>query len=195
MEDKNKLSSQESLDIILKMVSQAKVNFRQSSFHLLLWGWLVLAASLGHFLLLKFSAAAQPEMAWFLMIPGVFVSMIYGFREGRREKVSTYADRIYMWTWMSFLISMFLLQFLMFEDEGRIMMIVILVLCGYATFLSGQILQFRPLLVGGILFWVFSILAFWLSNEYNLLVMAASVLTGYLIPGHLLRRKIRNVAL
>ena len=192
MEKKDNLSQQESLSIITSMINQAKSNVDQSSFHLLLWGWIIFTASLGHFVLLKFTSIENTHYAWLLVIPGAFTSFIYGWRTGSRKKVSTYADRIYMWIWVAFFI-VFTIMFTLFSGMRGEINPLILLFAGYATFLSGQVLKFKPLIFGGILFWIFAVLAYLVQNEYSLLITALSVLTGYLIPGYLLKAKVKDV--
>ena len=185
MDNEKKLTDKESLDIIMNMINQAHVNIRQSSFHLLLWGWIIFAASIGHFILLKFTHIEHPEDAWALTLPGMVISMVYGSIIGKKAKTITYADRLYMLVWLAFIISLFIL--LVFTGEKG--MPVILLLTGFATFMSGAILKFTPLIAGGILFWLFAILSFIIDNEYIQLVSGISVLTGYLVPGYMLNRK------
>ncbi len=187
--EQKELSNKESLDIIVSMINQAQVNFRQSSFHLLLWGWIIFTASIGHFLLLKFTDMEHPEYAWAITLPAMIVSIIYGTIIGKKAKLTTYADRLYMMVWMGFIISLTIL--LIFTDNKG--MPVILLFTGYATFMSGAILKFKPLIAGGILFWLFAILSFIIDNEYILLVNGISVLTGYLIPGYMLKYKVKDV--
>ena len=192
MEKKDNLSKQESLSIITSMINQAKSNIDQSSFHLLLWGWIIFIASLMHFTLIKFTSFENAHYTWLLVIPGAITSFIYGWRTGKRVKVSTYADRIYMWIWIAFFI-VFTIMFTLYSDLGGNINPLILLIAGYATFLSGQVLKFKPLIFGGILFWIFAVLAYLVHNEYSLLVTALSVLTGYLIPGYLLKAKVKDV--
>ena len=189
MENEKKLTDKESLDIIMNMIDQAQVNIRQSSFHLLLWGWIIFTSSIGHFILLKFTDVVHPEYAWALTLPGMIISMVYGSIIGKKAKTATYADRLYMLVWMGFIISLIIL--LVFTNNKG--MPAILLFTGYATFMSGAILKFKPLIAGGILFWLFAILSFILDNEYILLVNGISVLTGYLIPGYMLKYKIKDV--
>jgi hypothetical protein len=107
MENEEKsMTSEESLRIITEMINKTKVNIRQSSFHLLFWGWLIFGCSLSEYLLWKLTDFASPYFVWLFVIPGVLVSMIYGFINGKKAKVHTYADMLYMWTWMGFMIAM-----------------------------------------------------------------------------------------
>lgn len=106
METNEKLmTGEESLKIITDMINKTKGNISQSSFHLLFWGWLIFACSLSEYLLLKFTSFASPWYVWFFVIPGVFVSLIYGGIKGRKANVHTYADMLSMWTWLGFLIA------------------------------------------------------------------------------------------
>ena len=62
-----------------------------------------------------------------------------------------------------------------------------LALYGMPTVISGSILRFRPLIVGGVTCWVLSILSPFVAYEYQLLLLAAAVVAGWIIPGYLLR--------
>jgi hypothetical protein len=67
MENNEKMmSSEESLRIITEMINKTKVNIRQSSFHLLFWGWLIFACSVSEYLLMKFTGLTHPYYVWFL---------------------------------------------------------------------------------------------------------------------------------
>ena len=63
----------------------------------------------------------------------------------------------------------------------------ILSVAGIATFITGVTIQFTPLKLGGIVFFIFAIAAAFVVNEYQLLVNAGAILLGYIIPGYLLR--------
>ncbi len=79
--NQEQLTEQESLEMIARMIRQAKGNVSQGSFHLLLWGWLILFASLGHFILLQFTAIPGPYRIWLIVIPGIIASFYYGFKK------------------------------------------------------------------------------------------------------------------
>ena len=50
-------------------------------------------------------------------------------------------------------------------------------------------IKFKPLIIGGIFFWVCGLLSFALGNPWQFLVGAVAVTVGYTIPGILLRSK------
>lgn len=192
MENEEKMmTGEESLRIISEMINKTKVNIQQGSFHLLFWGWLILVCSLADPLLAKFSDYAHPYYVWFLAIPGGFVSMIYGIVNGRKAKVHTYADRLYMWVWMGFLIS-FIVLFTIHSKRLDTVSPYILMLVGFATFISGFIINFKPLITGGILFWIIAVIVSFAAPSIAPYGMPVAVITGYLIPGYMLKYKGNN---
>lgn len=190
MENEEKLmTGEESLRIITEMINKTKVNIRQSSFHLLFWGWLIFACSLSEYLLWKFTDFTHPYYIWFFVVPGTFVSFIYGFMTGRKAKVHTYADYLYVWTWIGFLIASIAL-FVVHYSRMESFAVYILILAGFPTFVSGFIIKFRPLIAGGICFWIIAVLVNFSGPEISPLGMSVAVLFGYLIPGYVLKNKV-----
>ncbi len=190
MENKEKMmTGEESLRIITDMINRTKVNIRQGIFHLLFWGWLLTFCSLSDWLLARFTSFAHPYYVWYLIIPGAFVSMIYGFVTGRKAKVHTYADMLYMWTWIGFFITstvLFIVQAKSMESVAP----YILLLAGLPTFLSGFIIKFKPLITGGICFWVIALLVHFAGPALAPLGTPVAMLTGYLIPGYMLKNRV-----
>jgi hypothetical protein len=189
MENEEKqMTGEESLRIITEMINKTKVNIRQSSFHLLFWGWLIFSCSLSEYLLWKLSDFTHPYYVWFFVVPGVFVSLIYGFLKGRRESVHTYATTLYVWTWIGFMFSAIVLFIIVWNWMGSVSSLI-LTLAAIPTFISGFIIKFRPLVAGAITFWIFAIIAHVSGPSVAGLAVPAAMLTGYLIPGYLLRRR------
>ena len=189
MENEEKqMSGEESLRIITEMINKTKVNISQGSFHLLFWGWLILVCSIADPLLTKFTSYPHPYYVWFLGIPGGLVSMTYGIIKGRESKVHTYADRLYMWVWMGFLCS-FLVLFIIHSKRLDTISQYILMLVGFPTFISGFIIKFKPLIIGGILFWIIAVIVSFTAPSIAPYGMPVAVITGYLIPGYMLKYK------
>lgn len=192
MENEEKLmTGEESLRIISEMINKTKVNIQQGSFHLLFWGWLIIACSLGEYLLVTFAHSAHHYYVWFLTIPGGVVSMTYGFITGRKAKVHTYADRLYMWVWMGFLFS-FVVLFTVHSKNLDTVSSYILMLAGFATFISGFIIKFKPLIIGAFCFWIVAMAISFVSPSIGMLGMPVAMITGYIIPGYMLKYKVRH---
>jgi hypothetical protein len=72
-----KLSAQESLDIITTMISEAKGKAQQNGFHFLLWGWVVAMANLGMYILTQLDYP-RPYIVWAITIPAWITSLYDG---------------------------------------------------------------------------------------------------------------------
>jgi hypothetical protein len=189
MENEEKqMTGEESLKIITEMINKTKTNIRQSSFHLLFWGWLIFFCSLSEYLLFKFTDFATPWYVWYFTIPGVIVSLVYGFVKGRRETAWTYATMLYVWTWIGFMFAALVL-FIIESKSMESISPLILTLAAMPTLLSGCILKFRPLIIGAASFWILALVAHFGGPDIAPLAVPVAMLTGYLIPGYMLKRK------
>jgi hypothetical protein len=82
-------------------------------------------------------------------------------KKHRQQRVRTYTDYIIAYVWVTFAIVIFLIAFLIGQlttDDYYIHISpVLLALYGMPVFLSGIILRFRPLIIGGVGCWVLSV--------------------------------------
>jgi hypothetical protein len=69
---------------------------------------------------------------------------------------------------------------------------IMLATYGMPIFLSGVILRFLPLILGGIGCWVLSTISPIVGYEYQLLLVPAAMLIAWIIPGYLLRKKYKS---
>lgn len=186
MKTESKLTHDESLAIITDMIQTTKGNLKEGSFYFLLWGWIVLIANLGHFAIIEFTNYPHPYYIWFITVIGWIISMIYGFRKSKKAKVRTYSDYLIMWIWIGLTICALIIIF-----SGQFVTSIsalILLLVGMSTFISGLIIRFRPIVLGGASFWAFAIICLIVGPVYALLVSAFAIIVGYLIPGYLLKK-------
>jgi hypothetical protein len=189
MENNEKMmTGEESLRIISEMINKTKVDIRQGSFYFLFWGWLIFLCSMTEYILSSFTHVAKPWNVWLLTIPGVLFSILYGFITGRKTKVYTYAGSIYMWTWLGFLAVAVALYIIMAKNMQNVAPLILL-LVSLPTFISGFIIKFRPLVIGGVIFWISALIAHFAGPSLAPLVTAVAMLSAYLIPGYLLKRK------
>ncbi|MBE9468199.1 MAG: hypothetical protein IMY72_07755 [Bacteroidetes bacterium] len=186
--NEKKFNPEESLKLIDDMITTAKGNIKDGSFYFLLWAWIVIAGSLGHYILLKFTTFEHPYIAWSVIFVGIILSMVHGFMQSKRDKVTSHIEKVYVFIWFAFLISYFIIGFFSSKINYQITPIVF-ILSANATFLSGIIIKFKPLIFGGIFMWVAAIITFFLSPENQLLSIPIIVTFGYLIPGYILRCK------
>jgi len=181
----NKLSPQQSLDLIASMINQAKGNVRNNSFYFLLWGWIIVAANLGVYTLLKIEYQ-NPYLIWLIVIPGWIVSIMWGYKKSKVEQTKSHLDNVNTVVWISygvFAITIpFFGQFINYQINP-----VILLVGGLCTFISGFIIRFNPSLVGGAVIFCSGLTSFFVHQEIQLLIAAVAIALGYLIPGYMLK--------
>lgn len=182
----NKLSAQESLRVIQETIDLAKSGFKEDGFYFLLWGWLVAIASASDWYMAVVMQNERHSMAWLIMILiGIPVSFIRQWREEKRESNKNIVNQWYGLVWLGYGISM-ILAIPLSVRGGMSPVPFILVLTGFATYMSGILLKFKPLLIGAAVFWAGALWSMFLSNSDHLLIQSASSVLGYLIPGYLL---------
>ncbi len=195
METKNdNLSPERSLAIIESMIREAKGKVSNSSFHFLLWGWVIALCNFAMYYILSFTSfPLYAPAVWAACIPAWIVTMIYGSRQGRANGVTTHLDRINMWLWISLVITICPVWIFGAKLNWMINALVLMPV-GAATFVSGIIIQFRPLLAGGIVFWIAGFACYFLNPADQYLAGGAAMILGYLLPGYLLKYQKENHA-
>jgi hypothetical protein len=185
------MTEKESLQIIQEMISTSKGKIKDNSFFYLLWGWLVLVASLSNYFLLQINYE-YAFIPWpILMTIGGIASGIAGYRLGKKANVITVIDKAMMYLWWGFLVLILIVLIMTGVNKmpWQSTYPLIISLYGFGTFVSGGILKFKPLLLGGVACWIIAIVAFFVSPENVLLLTALSIVVSYLIPGYMLKYK------
>lgn len=183
------MNPQESLKIISEMIQKTQDNLRDNSKYFLLWGWLVLIASLSHYVLLAILQYDNHFLPWpILMTLGGIAAGVMGYRDGKSAVVRTHLDRSIAYVWVAFGVLLVFVLIMMPTLGYTKAYPMMMCLWAMGCFITGGILKFKPLIVGAIVCWALAVLAFFVSFEYQLLIMAAAITASYLIPGYLLKR-------
>jgi len=189
MQTKNQeLTPDESLRLINEMILKAKRSFTNMSFYFILWGVLLFAAGILEYYLDRVIHYEHSYMGWPIVgVLGAIASSVKGARDERKAGATAYMDKVFMFLWMGFMITLLLLIIGTVGNQLNPGSFII-ILTGLPTFVSGGVMRFRPLIIGGIIFWAIGIGSFFLLDEYRSLLFSLSILMGYIIPGLLLKR-------
>ncbi len=179
------ISPEESMALINAMIGRARKRYTDNSFYFLLWGWITLIASAIHFYLLEYTEYPYPYIGWSLNIIGVIVSIFKSVKDSKKRVVANHTDGTYGWLWLALGISMFTIIFNGAILEWSVVPFIIL-LMAIGTFVSGAMMKFVPLQIGGIVFWILSFVAFRSTEAYQMLITSISML-GYLVPGYIMK--------
>lgn len=184
-------SPQESLQLIQSMIAKTRANLGANRFYFLLWGWVTFIAILVQFFLKVVLHYGHHYVVWLVVVPAVIITILYSARKKRQRIVNTYIGESMSYLWTGIGISFFILSFIISNaKEGWMNAYPFFILFyGLGTFVSGRILRFNPLLIGGIFNWLLALVCVFVNFDYQLLIAAAAIFTSYIIPGHLLANK------
>jgi hypothetical protein len=186
MDQERTLSPQESLDVILKAISRTKSGIRANSFYFLLWGWLIAIASFGSFIMIVlFNAWFHFVLFPILSIVGIVIASVHYSRKrvvSTESYVSHFLSRLWAVLGIAFIMAVFINV-----SHGEPPFTYTLMLAGIGTLVSGWVMKFRPLIFGGVLFLIASVVSVYIPQEYKSLLQGVTVVIGYLVPGYLLK--------
>jgi hypothetical protein len=184
-------SPQDSLLLIQSMIEKTKNNIGRNRFYFLLWGWYTFLAIIAQFILKVVFHYERHYLVWWGVIPAVIVTIIYTAKQNKQSGVRTYIGESMSSLWTGVGISFFVLSVIIASSrEGWMFSYPFFILLyGLGTFISGRILKFTPLVVGGIINWILACIAGFVHYDYQMLLAATAILTSYIIPGHLLATK------
>lgn len=185
----NEMTPAQSLKLIEDMIGQAKRSFHRQSYYFLLWGILLIGAMIVNYIF-AVRGSVLGGYAWPVVgVAGGILSFLHGSREGRKKPVTTAMDRVIMWLWTGFVVTMLTTMLASASSHNAMAMGSIIVLTGLPTFVTGQLMRFRPLIAGGILFWVLGAVSYFVPQEWMVLLYIVAMLFGYIVPGLMLKRQ------
>jgi hypothetical protein len=199
MEDKH-ISEQESLLLIRQMIDSAKREQRDDGKGWIIWGWMLFAASLltvlnlhnkwvGTFFFWNiFGVLAIVLMLWELVNRNVLK---------RKERVRTYTKDLFNKLDAGFFISlMFIITSMNVGGISPLYGFPLLVnLYSFWILIYGSALDFKPSVIGAYISWAIGISSLFVGSfETVMLLHAAAVLCGYIIPGHIAYNEFRKVS-
>lgn len=191
--DEIRMSEKESIELITSMINKAKNRVTESGALYLFWGWLILLCCIVQFTGLYFFNYINSYYVWYSTWVLLIFQFFYIAKQKKTSSVKSYTGEINGFVWLVFFISMVLVIFISIHFKYyEIIYPLILVMYGMPTFLSGVILKFRPLIIGGACCWVFAILSSFVTSEYQSLFIAAAVIAAWIIPGYLLKKNYKK---
>lgn len=198
MENTSKqMTPEESLNLIGEVISNTRTNLKADSFFFLLWGWMIIIASVAEAFILWHAGSIKDwhnvglfsGVSWItLVLAGLIIQAFYIRKHYVKRGYRTFFEKIISYMWILSSLIIFLLLYLSAvrheSPEPYILAVV-----SIPTVVTGIITRFRPLILGGILFIVFAVICVNLHTDYlRSLASALALIGGYLVPGYLLRK-------
>ena len=190
------LSEHESLQLITKMINQAKNNYYESGLGSLLWGFTNLICFVLVYLEETVSWFRLPFNPFYLMLITFALQVYFDWREKKYKQVTTFKQETCQYVWLTFGVSVLILTIAGgFADIGYIVLPLLLLLFGIPTIITGLINKFPPFIIGGISCWIFCITALFYKSDFTYLFVAAGAGLAWIIPGFILRARFyKNIA-
>ena len=203
------LTEKESLDLIAQMINKAKDACHDTGIAAIMWGSVIAICSLVKLSEIHFNYDLPFDIYWLTFI--AVIPQIYFTIRGKKErKVKAYGDAFIDYLWIGFGICIFLLvvisgsiynglqpvtqeyreltghasPFKYYEYQSALF----LLLYGLPTFVTGVSMKFKPMFFGGLICWISCIITLYTTIKIDLLLVAISAISAWLIPGIIMEK-------
>jgi hypothetical protein len=193
----SEFSPGESLLLIRNMISKTREGIYDNSKYFLIWGWGAFLACLGQFVLKVVYHRHDHYKVWFITFVCIILTVFISFSDRKRVRVKTYVGESMAYLWTGLGITFFVFSLVFMKIGWQYCYPFYMILYGLGTFVSGKVLNFIPLVIGGLVSFALAAVSVWLEYDVQVLCAAGALLASYIIPSHLLRlrfQKARRIA-
>jgi hypothetical protein len=155
-----------------------------------MWGYAVALSAMASYVLQYQLGIENGWLVWLTMPIAGVVNAIYFSKKKRKARVLSFTDRALASVWRAFVAAMFIFLFASPQLGWKGIYPVLMVLYGIGTATTGGIIKFKPLSIGGYLSMLIGFAAFYTSFELQFFLLSLSVIVSFIIPGHLLPKKL-----
>lgn len=191
-------SENQSLQVIRDMIEVSRNKLYKDSIMIIVWGWIM---TLGYLLMylvrttpMTYGVSRFINLTGNLLpIAGILFSGYYIFMQ--RRKVRTYIGTSLRYVWVAMVCCLMLTNMILFNNLHELNLQlqhpIFMVFIAYSIVVTGVILKYNLLIVGGILFGAAAYMASRYTLDVQLLIESALWFIAFVIPGHILysRRK------
>ncbi len=215
MEEK-KLSEQESLELIAKMIQKAKGGFHENGTSAILWGSVVTLAGIINFAEEYWNFYIGFDI-WLIVLAAIIPQIFISVRERKNRKAIPHEAAFMNAVWLVYGISIFALIFYfnivprvsdqILKDSGSELLVrnastgslkhftpdvlshfsLLLLLYAIPTLTTGMARRFRPMMIGGVLCYLFFVVSCFTATMWDMLLNSLAAIFNWLIPGFILR--------
>ncbi len=186
----------DNLNVIKSMIEKTRTDAEESGSIFILWGWLVIAATILTYFFVYKEWFDRIGYIWFILMSLGVIGMIYIVKKRtKKEKVKSYSSVALTNLWISCGVSFLIISFLGIPLKVvplESLNIIMAVIAGIGLFTTGGILEWNMLRIGGLIWWVAAIIMMFTHWYFHTLIFAIAIIPGYLVPGYALNRKYKN---
>ncbi|ANE52276.1 hypothetical protein [Flavisolibacter tropicus] len=188
--EERRMTEQESMLIIQQMIHTAKNEQKDNGKGWILWGWLLLAASILTFFNIQFRWFSTfffwNAFGGIALLFFIYTVMRFFFGKGQ-EPVRTYTGDLFERLNIGFFIFLAFIIVSINMGVGPEKGFSILIgLYGFWVLIYGTALNFKPSIIGAYITWAIAFVSLFIREfQWIMLLHGVAVLCGYIIPGHL----------
>ncbi len=188
----NEFSAEQSLRLITSMIETTKNSINDNSIYFLLWGWGILAACAVQYYMKAILHNPNNGMAWFIIPVLLAVQIFLVIKRRKKDKIKTFINdaNAYLWTAVGF--SYLAVLFIFGKIGWEYCFPIYIIFYAIGTYVSGCLIKFRPLVIGGLICFPLAAITAYLDIDYRIIMLGVAILVSYIIPGHLLRAKYKK---
>lgn len=187
------MTNEQSMAIIQQMIAQAKTNITDSGFGWLLWGTLIFLTCVSTYIFIDIGSE-NIFLGWNIFGLVTIILLTYDMIKHKKKQARTYIDDLLKLVDIGFIICLFTIiisiNVAVSPNSGFGFFLMIF---AFLMLIKGGVVKSNSLMIGAVVNWAGAI-AIFINKEfrYDMLIMAAAVLIGYIIPGLQLRSKYRK---
>ena len=183
------LTPEQQLNLIETTLAKTRENLSHYSFDFLFWGWLIFITATLNFIGLNMATLGPKSyFIWGIspLIGGLYVAN-YHRKQARIKTNKTYFEFFLQQLWIVLGSVMILFSLSSFFIPFK-SLFFFPVLAGVGTLVSGLVLRFRLLVLGGVLLLLFPFVSLFVAPSWNMLLYGLIVFVSFALPGYSLRK-------
>jgi hypothetical protein len=179
-------SSKDQIEAIASAINNTRENLKPLSINFIFWGCLVIVMSLFNYAFPSLIASTQyGDVLFWTVLPliGMILTIYYNIKYRNKTGYETYLNRVIKIIWGVFNLSWIYIIALSFTIKSFHPVPPILFLLGMMLIITGLIIKFKPITLGGIFLTIFTFYLNFNPGINLLLVNIIGVSLGMLVPG------------
>jgi len=183
----NNLELQQEISIIRKMIEKTRQETAESGHLFITLGivWVLVTAAIGFLEVNAFYHLIWPVLIAALILT-VVIGLMIGLHEGKKERVQSYARKIFASVWLAVAVTAILVSFVFpftHVYDNHLVPVFVSPVLGIGFFLTGIIYESKVILYCSLSWWIGSALMAYLDGYARLYIMIGILIIGYILPG------------
>jgi hypothetical protein len=195
-QDLDSFDENQSLQVIKEMIQVSQKKLKNDGILFIVWGWVIFYNYISWYVINDMVTSYQIYKGFEYFAKGLVLfafafSIYYIFRKSR--KVTTYIGISLRYVWISLIVCLSLVNMIIFNVihgfNAALQHPIFMVFMAFAIVVTGGILRYKLIILGGVIFGLLAYICTYLSIENQMLIEALAWLIAFIIPGHYLYAK------